>query len=231
MKQLTYEQAAGMLRLQNDLNLLIDGDWKNKKHPYLRAAWIEAGEFVEHIGWKWWKSQHANLPQADIELVDIWHFMLSEWLQNVPNDETIDDAAALLIDVMYSEEKGGANQVDKLQKYTDILQLTDAFVHLCSANVFNANIFERMLELTASNWDNLYKLYVSKNVLNIFRQTHGYKDGTYIKVWNGEEDNVILDRLFQQHADQTPEELLERLDFAYIAETVRLSNSSEGSAP
>lgn len=34
--------------------------------------------------------------------------------------------------------------------------------------------------------------YVSKNVLNIFRQEHGYKDGSYVKEWFGQEDNVHL---------------------------------------
>jgi len=31
-----------------------------------------------------------------------------------------------------------------------------------------------------------------KNSLNFFRQDHGYKDGTYLKVWNGREDNEYL---------------------------------------
>jgi hypothetical protein len=33
---------------------------------------------------------------------------------------------------------------------------------------------------------------VGKNVLNFFRQDHGYKEGTYIKVWGGREDNEHL---------------------------------------
>ncbi|MFT7292895.1 MAG: hypothetical protein ACI87Q_000741, partial [Pseudohongiellaceae bacterium] len=27
---------------------------------------------------------------------------------------------------------------------------------------------------------------------NFFRQDHGYKDGSYIKIWQGQEDNVHL---------------------------------------
>jgi hypothetical protein len=41
-------------------------------------------------------------------------------------------------------------------------------------------------------WDQVYVQYVSKNVLNIFRQEHGYKDGSYVKEWFGQEDNVHL---------------------------------------
>ena len=33
---------------------------------------------------------------------------------------------------------------------------------------------------------------MAKNVLNVFRQDHGYKDGSYVKMWNGKEDNEIL---------------------------------------
>jgi hypothetical protein len=38
----------------------------------------------------------------------------------------------------------------------------------------------------------LYRAYVGKNVLNAFRQDHGYKAGTYDKLWQGREDNVHL---------------------------------------
>ena len=33
---------------------------------------------------------------------------------------------------------------------------------------------------------------IGKNVLNFFRQDNGYKDGTYVKTWNGREDNEHL---------------------------------------
>ena len=41
-------------------------------------------------------------------------------------------------------------------------------------------------------FDELYEIYVGKNVLNMFRQDHGYKDGSYIKIWQGREDNEHL---------------------------------------
>ena len=42
------------------------------------------------------------------------------------------------------------------------------------------------------DFEGLYRGYVGKNVLNFFRQDHGYKDGSYIKVWSGREDNEHL---------------------------------------
>ena len=41
----------------------------------------------------------------------------------------------------------------------------------------------------------LYRQYIGKNTLNFFRQDHGYKEGTYIKVWHGKEDNEVLANL------------------------------------
>ena len=37
----------------------------------------------------------------------------------------------------------------------------------------------------------LLKLYRAKNVLNAFRQKNGYKQGTYVKIWGEDEDNII----------------------------------------
>ena len=41
-------------------------------------------------------------------------------------------------------------------------------------------------------FDQLYIAYVGKNVLNFFRQDHGYQDGSYHKQWGGREDNEHL---------------------------------------
>ena len=42
------------------------------------------------------------------------------------------------------------------------------------------------------NWDLFFAQYVKKNILNIFRQKNGYKEGTYHKEWFNQEDNVFL---------------------------------------
>jgi predicted component of viral defense system (DUF524 family) len=52
--------------------------------------------------------------------------------------------------------------------------------------------FGRACKAFDLDFNKLYEYYVYKNVLNIFRQKHGYAEGTYQKIWNGEEDNVHL---------------------------------------
>jgi hypothetical protein len=63
----------------------------------------------------------------------------------------------------------------------------------------------------------LYKLYVGKNILNQFRQDNGYKDGSYIKVWAGEEDNVVMKRVLDESSDISPNELYNELTKLYLA--------------
>ena len=47
------------------------------------------------------------------------------------------------------------------------------------------------------DFDALYSAYISKNVLNFFRQDHGYQEGTYEKTWAGREDNEHLVELIE----------------------------------
>lgn len=215
MQKLEHDQLLSMMLLQHDLNVRVNPNYVKAGNVWMRAAWIETAEFMEHIGWKWWKRQEPNMPQARIELVDIWHFMLSEWLQNKQDDDTFDDCAAMLLQAMYDPDKWKPEQQAKLDAFTDVRLLADAFAHMCAANIFNAPVFARLMELSDLSWAELYRMFVMKNVLNTFRQDNGYKDGTYIKMWNGAEDNVALEKLMADNPTMTPQQLLTELAVIY----------------
>jgi hypothetical protein len=51
--------------------------------------------------------------------------------------------------------------------------------------------------------------------LNRFRQDHGYKEGTYIKVWNGEEDNVVMLDTMAKNPEYGVDELYSALEEVY----------------
>jgi len=51
--------------------------------------------------------------------------------------------------------------------------------------------------------------------LNIFRQDHGYKDGTYVKFWDAVEDNVIAFNIMEDFPDLTPDQLYKKLEEEY----------------
>ena len=75
---LTSIHLSTMLTLQDGMNKKVNPQWLSAGYAYLRAAMIESVEGIEHHGWKWWKAQHKDLPQLQMELVDIWHFALSD---------------------------------------------------------------------------------------------------------------------------------------------------------
>jgi hypothetical protein len=61
----------------------------------------------------------------------------------------------------------------------------------------------------------LYKRYVVKNQLNTFRQQHGYKDGSYIKLWNTVEDNVVAFKIMDENPSISPSGLYQKLELKY----------------
>ncbi|MGJ8681738.1 dUTP diphosphatase [Paraglaciecola sp.] len=188
---LTSTQLSTMLTLQDGMNKKVNPDWLNAGYAYLRAAMIESVEGIEHHGWKWWKAQQKDLPQLQMELVDIWHFALSHIIIGFDGD--IAQSATTIAEELASKR----NQVTfdgKDYDFTqqDILDNLELMAGLCAAKRFDVPLFIKIVEQAEMNSDELYRQYVGKNVLNFFRQDHGYKDGTYIKIWNDREDNEHL---------------------------------------
>ncbi len=70
----------------------------------------------------------------------------------------------------------------------------------------------------ALDYRELYRLYIGKNILNIFRQDHGYKRGNYKKVWGGKEDNIILQDILENSPDIKPNDLYRALEDRYPKE-------------
>ena len=171
-----------MLELQDAMNSRVNSDWRDAKNEWYRAIWTECAEMLDHYGWKWWKHQQPDLDQVQLELVDIFHFAMSDYLlQGNDNEQT----AARILDEMASP-----GQID------DIRQAIEAMAQSTIAEQsMHFSGFANIMRLIEMDFDQLYRLYVGKNVLNFFRQDHGYKDGTYLKVWQGREDNEHLAEL------------------------------------
>jgi dimeric dUTPase (all-alpha-NTP-PPase superfamily) len=187
VKDLTLEQLKTMLDMQNATNLIIDKDYRKKDYTYSFAGAIEAVEAMEHHGWKWWKKQQRDLPQLQMELVDIWHFILSEYLIECtcPSyflNRSIGNPGDKIIFNSTIYEFCNMSTLDKLKVFA-----AKAFVDCHSVPLF----FSILKDCYMTPQD-LFKMYVGKNVLNKFRQDHGYKTGDYIKIWNGQEDNEHL---------------------------------------
>lgn len=181
--------ARTMLQLQAAMNSKVDPEWVAARYPYLRAVVVEAAEAIEHHGWKWWKKQLMDLPQLQMEVIDIWHFILSELLLRQQGD--VEAALPQLTDWHYEAhiEFDGQNIAIDALSLLDKLELLAA---LSAARRIDLSLFAAIMKDCQLDWTSLFRQYVGKNVLNFFRQDNGYKEGHYQKLWNGREDNEIL---------------------------------------
>ena len=186
-------QAATMLKLQDHLNSMINPAWVTSGSRFLRAAFVESAEALEHHGWKWWKKQTIDLPQVQMELVDILHFYLSHTI--VQAGGSIEGAAAELMRDLAGPGTVTLDGAMRELATLDVPELLELIGGLAVCGRASFKVLERTMTACEMGWNDAYTQYVSKNVLNLFRQRHGYKEGTYIKIWNGEEDNVVLARL------------------------------------
>ena len=190
---LSKNQAATMLTLQSSMNAKVDPNWVTARYPYLRAVAIEGAEAIEHHGWKWWKKQDKDLAQLQMELVDIWHFILSEILLRNGQSQ-----AAPLNHLLNALKKANNQQYIEFDNATYILKKLDLITKLelliaiSIARRIELAVFESIMHDCKLSWTELFCQYVGKNVLNMFRQDNGYKNGTYQKIWAGREDNEHL---------------------------------------
>jgi dimeric dUTPase (all-alpha-NTP-PPase superfamily) len=173
------QQLITMLELQSDMNTKVHADWKQQNFEWYRAIWVECAELLDHYGWKWWKKQNPDIGQIELELVDIWHFGLSLLLLKGASPEAIADHVI--------EAFAVPQQSDDFR-----LDLEDFTHHTLASKGFEVARFAKLMKGIDMNFEQLYVGYVGKNVLNFFRQDHGYQDGSYQKQWGGVEDNEHL---------------------------------------
>ncbi len=173
------DQLLVMLEMQDAMNAHVNPQWRQAGNAWYRAIWTECAEMLDHYGWKWWKHQQPDLEQVRLELVDILHFAMSDYLLQ----ESDNAAAAARIEAELSDPR----QCQDIRSAIEIMaQSTIAQQSMHFAD------FANIMALIDMDFDQLYRTYVGKNVLNFFRQDHGYKDGSYIKIWDGREDNEHL---------------------------------------
>ncbi len=203
-----------MAKMQNAYNVQVHPEWRTQGYEYYRAIWVECAELLDHFGWKWWKKQIPDLDQVKLEIVDIWHFGLSDLIRADKLDESVGAA-------MFAVEKKTARATADLNS-SDVAQFRAAVEALAesslSQRLFQLEPFQRLLEALPMSLTELFRLYIGKNVLNKFRQDHGYKTGEYQKLWSGREDNEHLIEILQDiecAADEVPQALYSELNARY----------------
>ncbi|MBV31974.1 MAG: dUTP diphosphatase [Porticoccaceae bacterium] len=200
------EKIMIMLTMQEAMNTKVHSNWRDRNFAWYRAIWIECAELLDHHGWKWWKKQELNRGQMLLELIDIWHFGLSLLLARNAKIESI--SATL------EQELSNVLNSDNFRVDLEI------FVsHTLETKDFDVAKFACLMRGIDMSFEDLYVGYVGKNVLNFFRQDHGYKDGSYRKVWGDLEDNEHLMRIVKEldvNSLTFNEDLYHRLEKTYM---------------
>lgn len=205
--------------LQDQINSLVNPDWKTAEQDWLTAIFVESGEAVESYGYKWWKKQTPDMDNVRLELVDIWHFIMSYTLEEAviyyPND---------LIAAMHEAFS---------EEFDDYSVSFNFYIRCLNAELLERDFYTAWLSFAylcdkaELSWDELYRTYIGKNALNAFRANNGYKDGTYVKVWDDQnhEDNYFLME-YLKTVDLTQVESLYDNAYNYLQSTYRTVQSN-----
>jgi dimeric dUTPase (all-alpha-NTP-PPase superfamily) len=219
-----------MLKLQQRLNDETNGiGWEEgltrsgKIIDWRRCSYLECAELIESYPWKHWKDidSSADYDNIKIEAVDIWHFIMSQALKEYKQKELGDiEALSQMIQSTPNYNSFTKPSTPTTRNYYEQIEIVEELMSILFARGSIESLVEAFIEVAMEsnlNIDTLYQLYIGKNILNKFRQEHGYKDGSYIKIWSGQEDNVVMKRILDTKADITPDELYQELSSAYGA--------------
>lgn len=223
-----------LAELQDGLNAMIDASWRKVRtlDNWSLAIVMESTELMDSYPWKWWKNLAAQ-PDFDnikIELVDILHFSLSGTMQlqstaaeAVPaiTKKAVADVFTPFAPPAETEHQTAvegtlhlplASTPNAIASFRNVIQL---------ANAYRFDLITECVISAADDLDfNLVAYYVAKHTLNCIRQLGGYKDGSYVKVNKGVEDNVLLHNCIK---DITAAEVLDEGTYIAVWNTIMTS--------
>jgi len=194
-----------MFELQEELNDNVNGKfWKkgitktNQEINWMRCVRFEMIEAIDQsFQWKHWKNNKVNnqydiidLHNLKIEFVDTYHFLMSELLKyDKFKNNILNLNIKKIIPFKFENSK---DLVLKIEDFIDKVRLYEKNNY----SIIDLYINFWNITLSIMSISEFYNLYISKNVLNLFRLRNGYQEGTYIKNWGNEkiEDNVFLEK-------------------------------------
>lgn len=192
-------QLARLVEMTFAINNQIDPNWLTAANKWYRGAHAEAAEIIDGEDWKWWrKGEKRNRFQQVLEVADIWHFFISDYIatQNkftpgITNEEVTD---RLFRDFAVSNVLAGdgRDEIDPIDAAEEFIIHILEYKGLTSVTLLP---FTNLMKSFNVSFDELFGVLVKKFALNVFRQDNGYNKGTYIKMWHGKEDNHYLEGL------------------------------------
>lgn len=203
---------------QDELNKVINPEWATAGYDWPRALWTEIGEAMGYVNWAWWKKgpqvpEGVNKLHLFLELADSLHFGVSVFLSEALDsfgDATLayNSIGGELAHVCATTDAEGA-----IAAGTELADLLEGVARdAVGYGQFDAFSFFAACRLAGLSAPTLIAYYHGKGVLNRFRQEHGYKQGSYRKMWAGDlgnhEDNLYLADLIETYSKTHNEESL-----------------------
>lgn len=222
-----------MLELQYKLNVVTCGEkWfdgmtsEERVINWRRYMRMELAELIDSSPmFKHWKDLGGAVKWNNIrmEVVDVWHFLMSEALPHHTIEEIL-----VMCERHLAYPAVGELELD----YFDVIDIADELTehtfdkdHRAEARMMFS--FFKLLAAVGMSFEDLYKQYIVKNTLNTFRQNNGYKEDTYVKVIDGEEDNVHIMGIVNLDPTLTPEALYAKYEEFYIIHTTEEETTTE----
>jgi len=187
--------------LQDALNELITTDWKGVRTEldFMVANHQEMAELIDTtfvdgdtkhaLGWKWWKGAAGERTMDSVD----WTNMNKGVKDNIKIELT-----DLLFFTLSQKGLGDLTGEDE-----EVMLSENDWINFMSISANNllqrpGSALMLILELAKKLDFNITAYYVAKHTLNHIRQLTGYKDGSYVKVNDGVEDNELLHSIIEK---------------------------------
>ena len=179
-----------MAKIQDTLNEYTVPNWRKElnSNDFKTAMFDEFAELLNSANFKWWKKSDTapDMWNLKIEAIDILHFALSVYIIN----NTITGSAGIVF---------GEFNTDNAYMIIDNRIDRNVFINK-ACNVLTSNNpvdLDDLFDSLGLLAEEVSAIYTAKSELNFIRQTEGYKNGTYVKIQDGIEDNVRLQDLVE----------------------------------
>lgn len=222
------KKIANIVNLQSLFNMQVNPQWTQAEYKWGTAILVEATELITSLQWKWWKHEQDDIANAKMEVVDILHFIISECLVTLgdtPSGRTqltnflIDHLDCAHEDATYDDfECASAQYIELVKHFIGYYMGATGYggtVHNYSPPALVRAYCNFLVKPLFSSTEELLNLYLAKNVLNKLRQAHGYRTGTYIKMWGDKEDNAVVMELLEQNPEVDFTELYSLVEAFY----------------
>lgn len=153
-----------IVTMQYDVNTRINGDaWlkDSDKYDFLSAIRDEVVELATSAGWRpWWKAgevSELDMENAQLEIVDIYHFHISELLQSS------------YLDIAFLQE-----QIEDGELTLDDVDGLEDFEWVGDFSTFLANPRDRLIKHVASILAHNSTMAQHSNEINAYRTLHHY---------------------------------------------------------